>query len=204
MPRLSSSQLEARRTDILRAALRCFSKRGFERTAMTEIAAEAEVAVGTLYSYFENKQGLLRSLAEFNRQTTESFVDQFLAFPDPVEAIERLIESSVQIMEDARAEESLRIELQLWASALSDKELRRWIQDLVSLWEQTLSTLIQRGQDSGEIDRKLDPAATGRTLFALINGLSVLNVMGANTNRKATIDSGRVAEVVRALLNGLR
>lgn len=54
-----------RRETILAAARRLFWEQGFERTTMPRIAAEAELATGTLYLYFPSKEALyLELLAE--------------------------------------------------------------------------------------------------------------------------------------------
>ena len=51
-----------KRTVILDAALKTFVKRGYPETRVSEIAAEARVAEGTLYNYFQSKEDLLLAL----------------------------------------------------------------------------------------------------------------------------------------------
>lgn len=51
-----------RRQAILQAAKRIFLEKGFRETTMEEIAKECELAVGTLYFYFKNKDELYASL----------------------------------------------------------------------------------------------------------------------------------------------
>lgn len=53
---------EARRTQILDAAARVFSNKSYLEATLDEVAAEAELAKGTLYLYFKNKQDLFVSL----------------------------------------------------------------------------------------------------------------------------------------------
>jgi TetR/AcrR family transcriptional regulator len=50
------------RQDILAAAVKLFSSKGFEKTTMADVAAEAEFAVGTLYKFFEDKKALYRTI----------------------------------------------------------------------------------------------------------------------------------------------
>jgi AcrR family transcriptional regulator len=49
---------QARREQILDSARRLFWKQGFGRTTMPDIAAAAELALGTLYLYFPSKDAL--------------------------------------------------------------------------------------------------------------------------------------------------
>jgi AcrR family transcriptional regulator len=54
---------ERRRQQIIVAAKRVFSEKGFSRATMEDIAKEAELSPGTLYLYFKNKDELYASLS---------------------------------------------------------------------------------------------------------------------------------------------
>lgn len=54
---------EKRRQQIMAAAKRVFSSKGFKRTTIEDIAKEAELSPGTLYLYFKNKDDLYASLS---------------------------------------------------------------------------------------------------------------------------------------------
>jgi AcrR family transcriptional regulator len=54
---------QRRRRDIINAARKIFSVKGFNSATMEEIATEAELSPGTLYLYFKNKEELHTSLS---------------------------------------------------------------------------------------------------------------------------------------------
>lgn len=54
---------QRRRKDIINAARKIFSVKGFNSATMEEIATEAELSPGTLYLYFKNKEELHTSLS---------------------------------------------------------------------------------------------------------------------------------------------
>jgi AcrR family transcriptional regulator len=54
---------ERRRQQIMVAAKRVFSEKGFNKTTMEDISREAELSTGTLYLYFKNKEELFASLS---------------------------------------------------------------------------------------------------------------------------------------------
>ena len=54
---------ERRRMEIITAARKVFSNKGFNSATMEEIASEAELSPGTLYLYFKNKEELHTSLS---------------------------------------------------------------------------------------------------------------------------------------------
>jgi AcrR family transcriptional regulator len=53
------------REQIITTALRIFSQKGFYATSSNEIAAEAEVAVGTFYAYFKDKKHLFHQVMDY-------------------------------------------------------------------------------------------------------------------------------------------
>ena len=54
---------ERRRQQIIVAAKRIFSTKGFNKTTMEDIAKEAEISPGTIYIYFKSKDELYASLS---------------------------------------------------------------------------------------------------------------------------------------------
>ena len=76
-PRTRSSALtELRRQEILRAAVKVFSRRGFQAARAEDIAHAAKIAKGTLYLYFRSKESLYsaaiaHAVHELQAQSTE-------------------------------------------------------------------------------------------------------------------------------------
>lgn len=75
---------EERRRDILDAALRLFSRRGFNETTVGDIAAEARMGTGTVYLYFPSKEHVLLGLHERFREENDALVAA-----SAVDAVER-------------------------------------------------------------------------------------------------------------------
>jgi AcrR family transcriptional regulator len=61
--REKSESERRRRQQIMVAAKRVFSVKGFSKATMEDIAKEAELSPGTLYLYFKNKDELYASLS---------------------------------------------------------------------------------------------------------------------------------------------
>ena len=95
------------RADILQAARRLFSERGYAATTIEAIAAEAQVAEATVYAGFGSKRGILlafQQLMEENADLGER-VRAFhaaginIAAPEAVDAVRR---SSIRIVTSTR------------------------------------------------------------------------------------------------------
>ena len=61
LPRKKREYLQHRK-EVLQAALKLFSEKGFHAVTMQEIAKEAEFAVGSLYKFFPNKEELYKAI----------------------------------------------------------------------------------------------------------------------------------------------
>lgn len=64
--RLAEAQdlVSRRRSEILLAAIECFGEKGFVATKMKDIAERAQMSVGSLYNYFNNKDNIVETLAQ--------------------------------------------------------------------------------------------------------------------------------------------
>jgi len=78
MPKKITPKSEATRARILEAALRVFRERGFQAATMREIAAEAEMALGAAYYYFESKDAIVMAFYERAQQQMEPELERIL------------------------------------------------------------------------------------------------------------------------------
>jgi len=67
------------RTRILDAAMDLFRRQGFEETTMREIAAEAGVATGAAYYYFDSKDAIALAFYDQSQRELEPLLDKALA-----------------------------------------------------------------------------------------------------------------------------
>ena len=61
-----------KRKSIIEAAIRLFSDKGYEQTSIEELAREAGVGKGTVYSYFETKKDIVRAFCEVQLEYTRN------------------------------------------------------------------------------------------------------------------------------------
>lgn len=75
-------RIDDKRRRVLDAALRVFAARGYHGTTVPEVAAAAEVATGTLYHYFEDKQALVNEVYRDAKANLKSALLDGLEAPD--------------------------------------------------------------------------------------------------------------------------
>src|SRR5579871_5298461 len=79
MPRTSIPKSEETRQRILEAALSVFRKRGFDAATMREVAAEASVAVGAAYYYFDSKDAIVMAFYQQAQDEMAPALEEILA-----------------------------------------------------------------------------------------------------------------------------
>ena len=82
---------EDKATSVLNAAATIFSRKGFNGATMLEIGNEANVAEGTIYEYYTNKQDLLLSIAKERFDKFKIDLDTTFKLEDPLTKLKRLI-----------------------------------------------------------------------------------------------------------------
>ena len=79
---------ERTRQELLAAAVSVLARKGFHDTKIADIAAEADVGVGTFYLHFETKDALFDALVDDTVRRLKTAVDDArLAVTDPIERL---------------------------------------------------------------------------------------------------------------------
>jgi AcrR family transcriptional regulator len=161
-----STQKLVRHRNIIRAAERLFGVKGYEATAMEDVARAARLAVGTIYNYFPSKTDLV--LAIVRRETEELYArgERIADDPpaDPVAALAQMCGVMVEgFLRDDRA-----LIREVFAAAVNspqtigakvfESDLR-----LVSL----LVRLIEKLKAARLLDANLDAIRGGGVLYGI-------------------------------------
>src|SRR5215470_16272402 len=169
MPKVTQEHVDARRRQILSAALRCFARQGFHRTTMQDIFREAELSPGAVYSYFTGKDELIAAIiAEmmaFLGETAALFTEPLPAgrLRRPGEALVEVIER-YQELELGTVEERARIFPHLVGEQQRNTEMSAAVRA-------GIETLARTAQERGELDGALHPEHFGRLCISLLQGL---------------------------------
>ncbi len=140
---------EATKQKILAAAAELFRQRGFDLTTMELIADEADIAKGTLYSYYPVKEAILADYVQRSLQDQHaSRSEQLRQLPDTRSRLTQLLTDLMERVQGQRE--------------LFEKYLAYSIQRVVSLrplpgpgakneYGRLVIEIIERGQADGEI-----------------------------------------------------
>ncbi|CAN5539526.1 hypothetical protein BH11CYA1_BH11CYA1_14940 [soil metagenome] len=165
---------------IMVAARMIFIRDGYRAAKMSDIAAEAGVAAGTLYLYFNSKEALSNAMSEdfFNR--CSQMIDQYVPFISESNGLEKYIDSVIQIARDELPVLSF-ARMETFEKAGMGKEVR------MELSRRTANHL-EKLMDDKAI-RRYDPIALAEMLGGMMHKMIMSCVMEENfdlTIHKAT------------------
>ncbi|MCD2441757.1 TetR/AcrR family transcriptional regulator [Agromyces sp. SYSU K20354] len=127
MPKVTDEYRAARRDEILDAALRAFSVKGFQRTSMADIISESGLSAGAIYGHFNSKRELVAGVAARMLEARQSELVARRAGGEPLSPGE-LMSTFVNGM---RREPFSRMLVQLWAEASLDSDIRELVQGVL-------------------------------------------------------------------------
>lgn len=143
---------EDRRSQILQASAKVFLEKGYQATAMHEIAAEASISSALIYQYFESKEDLFLAFTEnasyeaILRNISDSLATtESVSYPH---VRQTLIELATQFSRDHSTNAEL-LRLLVAASrdfpTISQNYLRRFVGPMEDLLEQYFEHLVEAG-----------------------------------------------------------
>lgn len=88
---------------ILDAAERLFLEVGYHESKMSDVAARAGVAVGTVYKHFPSKESLLASLAQRRRELLFRSLEECSTIEDAVDRLYAMVERALLAAEEGGA-----------------------------------------------------------------------------------------------------
>jgi AcrR family transcriptional regulator len=204
MPKVTEEHVDARRRQILSAALRCFARQGFHRTTMQDIFREADLSPGAVYTYFKGKDELIVAIIgvmmSFAAETAHVFSEPL---PEgrlrrPGEALTEMIQR-FQDFELGTVEERARIFPHLVGEQQRNPQLNAAVRGGLERLREGFEGLARAAQERGELDPALDPEQFSRLPLSLMQGLLIqLGVFGDD------LDIDAYARAATALIDGPR
>jgi len=182
---------------ILDAALKVFAKKGFYSSKVSEIARLANVADGTIYLYFRNKDDILISLFEVEMQKVIDRLEEALAGEgDPRRKLEIFALTHLGMVDSRReVAEILQVEVRQSSKFMKDYHNEKFIQYL-----NIIASIVEEGQRQGLLRADINPDIAKRAFFGALDEMSVYWVL--STKRSFSLETA-AQQISRCFLSGL-
>lgn len=160
---------EEKQENVMRAAISEFSKHGFEKGNIGEIAKSAGVAKGSMYQYFENKKELFLYCVKW---TTDLLVKKYQKYMIPadkeINIFDYIYESSRTVIIQMREERELVIFIQDVFLGKYKSLMDESMEYMLKISEEYTLQLIRQGKENGYIRKDIDD----KLLCLFITGVS--------------------------------
>ncbi|WP_448810861.1 TetR/AcrR family transcriptional regulator [Agromyces bauzanensis] len=166
MPKVTEAYREARRDEIIAAALRCFAGRGFQRTSMADIIAESGLSAGAIYGHFAGKKELFAAVAGRVLDSRRGELQARRREGPPLSPGQVM----ATLIDGMRREPFSGVLLQLWAEAAIDQEMREPVHEVLMTVRATVQAAFAEwaAAEPGRVDgdpvewaARLTPVALG-------------------------------------------
>jgi AcrR family transcriptional regulator len=190
-----SNRTQARRQQVLEAAVECFRANGFHGTSMAQLARAAGMSPGHIYNLFENKEEVIRAIVVRDQNDWLQLIKEIESAPNVAQAILDEIDNGV---ERSTASACAALRLEVLAEAGRNPLLAAVVQDADATRRQCIEVLLRAAQKQLGLDADSESLqARAAALATIFDGLIVRAVRDPDMDRKA------LAQVVRLLTRTL-
>lgn len=194
-PRVTDQYKTEVKEKIVQAAITTFSKYGYDKTRMDDIAESANLGKGTLYLYFKSKEELFYAISENSiKELKEQLSKLFSKKEDLVHDAEKFYDQYRNLIHDSE-----KVSFEMIAESSRNPKLRK------ALYEQRMKVYdividyLRRQIEKGFFRKDMDVNAIASGLVALYDGLTISKLLGISEyhNKKAW------TQTIRAIFTGI-
>lgn len=165
---------DAKRREIVGAALSVFAKKGVANTRMAEIAQAAGIGKGTIYEYFRDKNEIFKAAFDYFMHSMDSVMGRsLLRIFDPVEKIETLIKQWIEAIH-AFGDDYIEIMMEFWAEGIRSKHDKGTelfdLKKMYSDYRLIVKSILDEGVQAGQF-KEMNTTLTASILVGALDGI---------------------------------
>jgi AcrR family transcriptional regulator len=164
---------EARRAQMLRAALDVISERGFADTRIADIAERIGISPALVIYYFHTKDQLLTEAIRYYEDAWYAEGQRRMAtLPSAAQRLEEFVAMNLLPDANPELESDWNLWLDFWVQAARNPDVASVRRKSDERWREVIVSLVVTGQEAGEF-AGIDPGPFSIFLSALLDGLTV-------------------------------
>jgi TetR/AcrR family transcriptional regulator, transcriptional repressor for nem operon len=187
----------ATRARIVRAAAELVGERGVAGTSLDDVRERAHASKSQLYLYFDDRDSLMRAVAQATCDLVMDTQADELAEFDSLAGIERYLDWQVAVQIERQARGGCPIGSLAGQLAERDEVARLALADGFDRWEQALRDGLETMAARGELRENADPSVLAKQTLTVLQGALVLTQVRRNPDEmRAAADA--VLALIRA------
>lgn len=146
---------EEKRNRIFDAAISEFADFGYEKANINKIAEKADISVGSIYKYFDNKQDLFLSIVNYSVEKLKTVLNEIISNNDDfMTTIEKIIKA-IQVFSRSN-EYSTRLYNEMTTENNSEL-VWKIASSMEGLTAKLYANIIRKAQEDGKVRKDIDP-----------------------------------------------
>jgi AcrR family transcriptional regulator len=163
---------EARKSQIIEAAIKVFTRLGFHDARMDDIVEESGLSKGALYWYFKSKDDVIMAILENLFERELSGLKALRTKNAPArELLQEFMQMTTQELK--QMSRLLPIAYEFYSLAFHNKSVRKAVKRYLQTYIDLLTPLIQKGIDEGAF-RNVEVEQAAISIGAIIEGTLIL------------------------------
>lgn len=177
MPKVSQQHQEARKNQIIDAAIECFSRTGFHRTSMQDIVSESGLSPGAIYLYFQSKEEIIKTIADLRHVREKKIISAAFRAQDTGNLVNHLVDTFFSALLNPSIKKERIIGVQLWGEALSNSTVYDIVRQGIDEPLKVLTEALTGYQNQKLLPPELSPESLARVILAQFQGFVLQYVM---------------------------
>ena len=180
-PKVPKAYLEARRTEILGAAYKCFIEKGFHNTTMQDIYNATSLSPGAVYNYFSSKEDIVIAATKGFQDWSISSLTSLIS-ENPNESLIKYVQFWLSLIKQSDVSKSISVQLDLYSEATRNSSIREAMLKTMDATHAIFIELIKHNQQAGVFNAKLDPLAIARVFVGMVFVVAVHKIVEPDVN----------------------
>lgn len=152
-----------KRDAIIQSSIHLFKKNGIERTKISDIVKDAQIAQGTFYIYFPSKLSLMPAIAEEMVKIIMQRIKKKVQSEQPIQVkLENIVDSIFAVNK-----EYSEVLAMIYSGLASTEHLKEWetVYDPCYQW---ISNVLEEAKNAHAIRQTINPHRTAKLLIGLV------------------------------------
>ncbi|MGQ9503684.1 MAG: TetR/AcrR family transcriptional regulator [Thermogutta sp.] len=166
---------QIRQEQIARATLELVAAGGLKKLSVAAVARQVGLVPSALYRHFKSKEEVLNATVELIEEMLRNNIEAAQEeASDPVEQLHRLLLRHVSMIEENRSIPQIIFAEEFYGGRPAR---RRRVYQLIQGYLAAVERIIQQGQESGQIDRKIDSGVAAVMFLGLVQPSAILSIL---------------------------
>ena len=163
MRKKDPANAERQKQNILKAAVTCFNEKGLHKTSMRDIAQTAEISLGNIYRYYENKEALMCAFMEEGNVEYIEALEELDGTPFFMLHLKAIMKAYYLELSEQK---TAALYMEVYSESLRQPELQTIIHGEENSLK-ALTTELKKAAEANKITLSLSPEATANAIEAI-------------------------------------